>query len=207
MRGTACVLTASLLLSACRKEVPATEVRAVPSSSAPIAGSATVSPPVKPAIHSTAERCAGDGSYEQSLECLRIAAHLRFTTADLEGELSRTRAGQEQVVLEVRQGGSRGKWLAEAKPAGVVWTRDGKHVTDPPADLERLYQRVTIFPDPQKKEGSPLRSATSDGLVRYDFTDANNGERYAVTVSRTDGHMTEVQIIPAGGKPVVLRFG
>src|SRR5436305_1793973 len=75
------------------------------------------------------------------------------------------------------RGADRGEWLASVKPTGVVWTKDGAHAADVPQSMQRLFQRLTIFPDPQKKEGAAQRAGD-----HFEFSDANSGERYVVTV-------------------------
>jgi len=88
----------------------------------------------------------------------------------------------ERVQIQVTRGPDRGHWLAEAKPNGVVWTKNAKHTTDVPQTLQRLHQRLTFFPDPQKREGAAQR--VGDQFV---FTDANGGERYAITLGADGG--------------------
>lgn len=121
---------------------------------------------------------------------MRIASHLKFTSTVGDGELSRPTIGAEKLTIT----NADGAWTAEPKPNGIVWTKKGEHTRNVPQPLERLYQRLTIFPDPQKKEGSPKLAATEGDVNRYEFTDANNGDKYVVWVSKSDGHMTKVQI-------------
>jgi len=118
----------------------------------------------------------------------RIAPRFRFTFDDGDGSLVRPRQGQEQVKFHVTRGADRGDWTAEVKPIGVVWTKDGKHASDVPQSLQSLYQRLTIFPDPQKKEGSAQRNGDA-----YEFTNANGGERYVIKVDG-GGNITEMKI-------------
>jgi hypothetical protein len=145
-------------------------------------------PEVKRPLTSTPQHCAGDGSYAAAVDCIRIAASLPFKSDDGDGEMTRSKSGAERLVVHARDG----EWIAELKPAGIVWMHGGKRV-DAPQKLEKLWERLTLFPDPQKKEGAPR--LTMEGSVRrYDFTDANTGDRYSVWVSPGDGHITKLQV-------------
>lgn len=183
--------------AACRQEHPAARPGATPTTTtlAPSPHSAagpvqsTAPPPVRKA-RSTPQQCSGDGSYEQAVECLRIAATLDFTSSLGNGRLTRSTIGAERLTIHAADG----NWTAEPRPNGIVWTHDNQHTTRVPQPLERLYQRLTIFPDPQKKEGGARLAATEGETKRYEFTDANNADRYVVWVSATDGHMAKVQI-------------
>jgi hypothetical protein len=152
---------------------------------------------VRKPVRSTPQKCAGDGSYEQAVDCFRMAAKLRFNVdAPLmvgEGEVTRPRIGEERVELSLRDG----KWVAEVHPTGIVWTRDGKTATPSP-EMERLEQRLTLFLDPQKKEGAPQLTGTEamGGInTNHDhFTDANTGEPYDVWISTEDGHIVRMKV-------------
>lgn len=111
-----------------------------------------------------------------------------------DGDLTRPRPGQERLALHLRSGSDRGEWRAEVQPSGVVWTRDGKRVAAVPAELAKLYERMTIFPDPQKKEGSARLAGREGDAIRYDFTDVNTGQRYSVWVSSSDGRIIKLTI-------------
>ena len=110
-----------------------------------------------------------------------------FAFNDGEGTLERPRQGMEQVKLRVTRGADRGEWTAEVKPQGVVWTKDGKHIMDVPPSLQRLYQRLVFFPDPQKKEGTAQHAGDE-----YSFTDVSN-DRYVVKVDGK-GDIAEVRV-------------
>ena len=127
-------------------------------------------------------------SYAEAVNRFRIAPRFRFTFNDGDGSLVRPRQGQEQVKFHVTRGADRGEWTAEVKPTGVVWTKDGKHAMDIPQRLQTLYQRLTIFPDPQKKEGAAERNGDA-----FEFTDANGGDRYIIKVDRS-GSIREMRI-------------
>ena len=101
------------------------------------------------------------------------------------GELIRPRIGEERVTI--------GEWTAEAKLGGIVWTRGGKPATPTP-ELERLFQRLTLWLDPQKKEGSPQLAGSDAKTNHYRFTDANSGEVYDVVVAKADGRIVDVRV-------------
>jgi hypothetical protein len=138
----------------------------------------------KPRGVSTPAKCAGDGSYEQAVECFRMSSGFRFRVASpaviASGTLQRPRIGEERVTI--------GEWSAQAKAGGIAWTRNGKAATPAP-ELERLYQRLTLWLDPQKKEGGPQLVGSSGATNRYHFTDANSGEAYDVFVAKDDGRI------------------
>ena len=129
----------------------------------------------KSAMKSTPQHCAGDGSYAAAVECIRIAAALRFKCLDGAGDMIRKTPGAEVLILDTNDG----EWRAEAKASGVVWTHGGKAVKDVGQKYAKLWERLTVFPDPQKKEGAPKLSMEGN-VRRYDFTDANTGDRYSV---------------------------
>jgi hypothetical protein len=117
-------------------------------------------------------------SYEGTINRFRTSPAFHFTYNDGTGSLKRPRQGMEELTLDIARGPDRGKWTASVKPNGVIWTKDGKHESDVPLSLQRLFQRLTIFPDPQKKEG--VAQPTPGG---FQFTDANGGDRYALETS------------------------
>ena len=171
-----------LLLAACaRHETPAPPP---PQGQArvPVPHRETVVP--KPRGVSTPAKCAGDGSYEQAVECLRMSSGFRFrvTSPSLNGggTLQRPRIGEEKLTV--------GEWTAESKHGAIAWTKSGKPSTPTP-ELERLYQRLTIYLDPQKKEGAPQLVDSGGNANHYHFTDANSGEVYDVYVAKDDGRM------------------
>ena len=166
-----------VLLAACSREKPEKNVGP---SGAPAPSPVQVSKP------------AGEGagaplSYEDALNRFRTSPGFAFTFNDGTGELKRPRLGMEEMTVDVARGADRGKWQASVQRNGVVWTKDGQHVTDVPPSLQHLFQRLTIFPDPQKKEGAARR--TADG---FEFTDANGGDRYAIKLA--GDHFDEVKI-------------
>jgi len=142
----------------------------------------------KPRGVSTPAKCAGDGSYEQAVDCFRMSSGFRFRVTSpsftASGMMHRPRIGEEQVTM--------GEWRAETKPAGIVWTRNGKPAK-PTTELERLYQRLALYLDPQKKEGAPQLVDSTGATNHYHFTDANSGEAYDVFVAKDDGHIVKLR--------------
>jgi hypothetical protein len=119
--------------------------------------------------------------------------HVTSPAVSGDGRLERPRIGQERVTI--------GEWSAETKPGGIVWTRAGKPATPSP-ELERLYQRLTLYLDPQKKEGSPQLAGSDAKANHYHFTDVNSGEVYDVTVAKDDGRIVELR---AGKTDIVIQ--
>src|SRR5262249_30899798 len=158
---------------ACSREKPAPPPTAVQPSTPPVRKE--VRPTLPPA-----------GTYEDAVNRFRVAPKFRFTFNDGDGSLARPRQGMEQLKFHVTRGADRGDWTAEVNATGVVWTKDGKHAADVPGSLQELYQRLTIFPDPQKKEGTAQKSGDA-----YEFTDANGGDRYVIKVDGS-GNITEM---------------
>jgi hypothetical protein len=142
----------------------------------------------KPRGVSTPAKCAGDGSYKQAVECFQMSSGFRFRVASpavtANGTLLRPRIGEERVTI--------GAWSAQAKGGGIVWTRNGKAATPAP-ELERLYQRLTLWLDPQKKEGGPQLVDSAGATNHYHFTDANSGEAYDVFVAKDDGRIVRLR--------------
>jgi hypothetical protein len=164
-----------VLLAACSREKPAP----------PPAPEVAKTPPT---VSSTPVASPPASSYEAALDRFRISPGFRFKFNDGEGSLKRPRQGMEQMKVHVASGAGRGDWTAEVKANGVVWTKDGKHTLDVPPALQRLYQRLTFFPDPQKKEGAAQRVGD-----RFEFTDANGGERYVITTG-ADGGFRQIRV-------------
>ena len=185
-----------LIVAACRqREAPHRASQPTPTPAAKTATTATSAPSrvavPKPRAVSTPAKCAGDGSYEQAVECFRMSNGFRFRVTSpavtARGALQRPRIGQERVTV--------GDWTAEASPGGIVWTRGGKPAAPSP-ELERLYQRLTLYLDPQKKEGSPQLVDDVDAkgdTNHYHFTDANSGEAYDVFVAKGDGRIVRLR--------------
>jgi len=141
------------------------------------------------------------GTYDEALLWLRSAPRFRFTIADgdvrAEGEMTRKTPGAEGVRF--RSNGE--QWEAEAQAQGIVWKRNGKP-SDPPEYGNRVYQRVTLAIDPQKKEGVPMLVSSEGDTNLYRFTDANTGDVHEVTVRKSDSSIARMKI----GEKVEITF-
>jgi hypothetical protein len=198
------IVIAVLLVAACGREetepntttLPASPPR--PRTSTAIGGIIPSPPP--PHVHvpnrSTPQKCAGDGSFEQALDCFRMTAGFTFVITDAhgvlaQGEMTRRTPGMERVWFRA----SGASWIGEAKPSGVVWSRNGKHEQSPPDITNLVWQRTTMVLDPQKKEGAPqlsdVRPLRGETFNHYHFTNANSGEANDVWVSTRDGRITK----------------
>jgi len=174
-----------LLLAACSRETPAPPP---PSRATPEPRAAAE--PVKPVP-------VVKGTYEEGLVWLRSTPGFRFEIDEggvhAEGKLTRKTIGAE--VLDVRANGE--EWRASAGAQGVSWERrsGGKWVAAPaPLFGNRLYQRVTLAFDPQKKEGAAQLAGTEGATNRYQFTNANTGELHQVWVAQGDSHVERIRI-------------
>jgi hypothetical protein len=181
------VLVFVALAAACSRETPAPPP-------APPTETAATPPPVASTTTSVPE--LQKGTYDEALLWLRSAPRFAFTiveeTLRVEGEMTRPRIGAETVRF--RANGER--WEAAAQPQGIVWKRNGKPA-DPPEYGNRVYQRVTLAIDPQKKEGVPLLVSSEGATNVYRFTDANTGAVHEVTVRKSDSSIASIRI---GGK-------
>jgi hypothetical protein len=165
----------------------------------------------KPPNRSTPDHCAGDGTYAQAVDCYRQTSTLDFTIEEAkglraEGGMRRDTPGAERLRFTLKgAGGGDGEWTAEAKSTGVVWTHGGRRETSEPAIADRVWQRTTMYVDPQKKEGEPQRAgnekAGGQDCIRYHFTDANSGDAHDVWVSTTDGHIVQMNVESHGVFP------
>ncbi|HEX3579488.1 MAG TPA: hypothetical protein VHY33_13065 [Thermoanaerobaculia bacterium] len=149
-------------------------------------------PPAPPhANRSTPQKCAGDGSYVQAVDCFRMSAGFHFALDGVRGEMTRPTPGLERA--QFKTGGV--TWIGEAKHQGVVWSRNGTHDLSPPDVVNRVWQRTTMVLDPQKKEGSPQLAGTEtisgESCNHYHFTNANSGEVNDVWVSTRDGRIVK----------------
>lgn len=174
-----------LLVAACSGETPAPPPPA-PGTPKPAASAE----PVKPAP-------VVKGTYEEALVWLRSTPGFRFEIDEAgvraEGKMTRKTIGAE--VMEVRANGE--EWRASSGVQGVTWERrsGGKWVTAPaPPFGNRLYQRVTLAFDPQKKEGAAQLGGTEGASNRYQFTNANTGELHQVWVAQSDSHVERIKI-------------
>lgn len=186
------VFTCLALTLACSRETPSPEAPSRPPATQP----ATSAPPSASATPQLQK-----GTYDEALLWLRSTPRFRFVVDEggvhAEGEMNRTTPGMERVRF--RANGE--EWEAAASPQGVLWKRGGKPA-DPPVYGVRLYQRVTVAFDPQKKEGVPMLVSTDGPSNLYRFTNANTGEVHEVWVRRNDASLERIRI----GKSVEMRF-
>lgn len=147
---------------------------------------------ILPNTKSTPSRCAGRGTYEDALDCFRMTSGFHFTLDGANGDMTRPTPGMESVRFAEKGGAT---WLGEAKKAGVVWSRNGKHELSPPDETNRVWQRTTMVLDPQKKEGTAqmagVESVKAEPCNHYHFTNANSGEVNDVWVSTKDGRIVK----------------
>jgi hypothetical protein len=183
-------IVAMLLCAACGREEPSNTTTA-----APAPRSATPIPAMPPAAprtsnRSTPQKCAGDGSYEQALDCFSMSSGFRFSLDGVRGQMTRPTPGLERVEFKNTDGVT---WIGEARHQGVVWSRNGAHELSPPDVANRVWQRTMMVLDPQKKEGSPQLAGTEtlsgEPAKHFHFTNANNGEANDVWVSTRDGRL------------------
>lgn len=157
-----CFYTIFLMAMACSRETP------VPSETTTTAAPPTV----------TVAKPAAGGSYDEAMLWFRSAPAFHFVIDEAgvhaEGDLTRKTIGIESI--QFRANGE--EWRATSGPQGVSWERGGK-TADAPAYGNRLYQRVTLAFDPQKKEGAA--QLVEPG--HYRFTNANTGEVHDVWVT------------------------
>lgn len=167
-------LVSILLLAACARETPAPEE--------------TQSVTPEPSGISTAAGPPPMTSYDDAVTWFRTASGFHFVVEDAgvraEGDMTRSRVGAERLRVTVNGE----EWTAEASPRGVAWRRGG---TESPAPEwgNRLYQRVTVAFDPEKREGEA--QLVEPG--HYRFTDANSGQVHDVWVNGA-GQITKITI-------------
>lgn len=146
--------------------------------------------------------CAADGSYEQARACFLKSEVVRFRTADGMGTLTREAPGRESMMLYVARGPLRGRWRAMRAGPRVYWSLNQGGVRTPPPQVARIFDLVSRFPDPPKREGKPRLVSRDDKAVTWEFTAADSGERWVVRLHVATGHLLE---LTAGA--VSLRFG
>lgn len=167
----------------------------VPKTATSAAPAATPAPAPRGMMRSTPQHCAGDGSYEQAIDCFHISSGFRFrlTAANgvrVEGELKRPSPGLERIEMRTSDGAV---WTGEAKKQGVVWSRGGTRETAPPEITSAVWLRTTTVLDPQKKEGKPqlagVETFRGESCNHWRFTNANNGDVNDLWVSTKDGRI------------------
>jgi hypothetical protein len=187
------LLVVLLFCAACGREEPSNTATTAPPPPVPTTSSAL--PPATPprvANRSTPQKCSGDGSYEQALDCFRMSAGFHFTLDGIRGEMTRPTPGLERVQFKTADGVT---WIGEAKHQGVVWSRNGAHELSPPDMVNHVWQRTTMVLDPQKKERSPqlagAETISGEPANHYHFTNANTGEENHVWISTRDGRIVK----------------
>jgi hypothetical protein len=159
-----CVFLA--LLTACSREAPAPAEKDV-------AATETAAPAPAPSPSAPASP-----TYDQAITWFRTTPGFHFVITEsgtrAEGDMSRPNVGAERVAMKI----DGAEWSAESGAKGVAWKRAGKDAA-PPEMGNRLYQRVTVAFDPEKREGQA--QLVEPGHFR--FTDANSGAVHDVWVN------------------------
>lgn len=190
------------LAFACSRETPAP-----PSSPTTTTTAATATP--EPTATATSVPELQKGSYDEALLWFRSTKGFRFVLDDhgvhAEGTMSRATPGTEKVQFTANGA----EWLAETTPQGVSWKRrEGGGAwksVDTPEFGPRLYQRVTLPFDPQKKEGVPLLQSSEGATNLYRFTNANTGEVHEMWVRKSDAAVERLKIGTAVDLRITLR--
>jgi hypothetical protein len=200
MRRFMFVTLALAIAAACGRETPA------PTDTAPPATTTTAPPQ---ATTTTRVPELQKGTYDEALLWFRANNGFSFTLDDhgvhAEGEVSRKTPGTEKVQL--RANGA--EWLAETNVQGVTWKRrEGSGAwksADAPEWGARVFQRVTLPFDPQKKEGVPLLASEEGETNLYRFTDANTGEVHELWVRKKDGAVERMKVGDAVDLKIALK--
>jgi hypothetical protein len=176
------------LAAACSRETPA-----------PPPAPATTTATAPPEIATTTRVPAlQKGTYDEALLWFRATNGFAFVLDDggvhAKGEMTRKTPGAEKVQL--RANGA--EWLAETGVQGVTWKRrDGGgpwKSAGAPEWGPRVYQRLTLPFDPQKKEGVPLLASEEGDTNLYRFTNANTGEVHELWVRKSDAAVQRIKI-------------
>ena len=183
-----CIISSFLIAASCSRETPAP-----PAAPTQTAATTSASAPVK-----TSEPAARtSGSYKEAMLWLQSAPAFHFVIDEggvhAEGNLTRPRIGSESVRIRANEE----EWRATAGARGVAWERrKGNAWTAAPAPAygNRLYQRVTLAFDPQKKEGDAQFVAAEGTANHYRFTNANTGEVHDLWVNTADNHVERMKI-------------
>jgi hypothetical protein len=180
--------TIFLTALACSRETPAPPSRPV----TPAPTTTTAAAPVAPVAVAKAA-----GSYDEAMLWLQSAPAFHFVVDEggvhAEGELARRTVGAQSV--QFRANGE--EWRATSGARGVTWERRkgaAWATASAPAYGNRLYQRVTLAFDPQKKEGAAQLVGTEGSSSHYRFTNANTGEVHDVWVRTADNHVERIRI-------------
>jgi hypothetical protein len=187
-----CIITIFLIAISCSRETPAP-----PAAPTQTTATTSVSAPVTTSKSTTEPPAGSAGSYKEAMLWLQSAPAFHFTVDEggihAEGDLSRRTIGAESI--RIRANGE--EWRATSGARGVAWElRKGNAWTAAPAPAygNRLYQRVTLAFDPQKKEGDAQLVAAEGTANHYRFTNANTGEVHDVWVNVADNHVERMKI-------------
>ena len=201
-----CFIATFLTALACSRETPLPPATATtPSKTAPpaVATTSTTTSTTPAPVPASAKA----GSYDEAVLWLRSAPAFHFVLDEggvhAEGDLTRRTIGSETVHL--RANGE--EWRATAGARGVAWEqRKGNTwaAAGAPPYGNRIYQRVTLAFDPQKKEGNAQLVATEGAANHYRFTNANTGDVHDVWVNAKDGHVERMKIGDAFEMKVAL---
>jgi hypothetical protein len=182
------------LTIACSRETPAPP---------PAETATTTTPP--PVATATCVPELQKGTYDEALLWFRSNEGFDFVLDDggvhAEGRVTRPTPGAETVQFTAN--GT--EWLAETSAQGVTWKRrsgGGWTSVDAPEFGPRVFQRVTLPFDPQKKEGVPLLASSEGTTSLYRFTNANTGDVHEWWVRKSDGAVERIKI----GETVDLRI-
>lgn len=163
-----------LSLAACARETPAP------------AETQSVTP--EPSGISTAAGPPPAKTYDDAVTWFRTTPGFHFVVEEggvrAEGDMTRSRVGAERIRATVNGE----EWTAEVSPRGVAWRRGGTDAAAPDWG-SRLYQRVTVAFDPEKREGQA--QLVEPG--HYRFTDANSGSVHEVWINAA-GQITRMTI-------------
>jgi hypothetical protein len=175
------------LAAACSRETPVPQKPAPPTTT-----TAAVETPTTTRVPELQK-----GTYDEALLWFRSAGAFHFVLDDhgvhAEGDMTRSTPGAEKVQL--RADGA--EWLAETGVQGVTWKRKSGNAwksADAPEWGPRVFQRVTLPFDPQKKEGVPLLASEEGATNLYRFTNANTGEVHELWVRKSDAAVERVKI-------------
>jgi hypothetical protein len=184
------LLVFSILIAACSRETPAPPPAAAPST-------ATQTPAATQTVQPVAPVPVVKGTYDEAMNWFRSAKGFTFVLDDgdvhAEGRMARRTVGAESV--ELKANGT--EWRASSGPLGVTWERrtNGKWAkADAPQFGNRVYQRLTLGVDPQKKEGAAQLAGSEGTTNHFRFTNANSGELHEVWVAQADSHLERMKI-------------
>jgi len=133
--------------------------------------------------------------YPKAVEWIRSAPSFHFDIAiggaKASGDMSRARIGEERVRFRTKSD----EWIAIRKPTGIAWYRNGKRDTNEPELADRVYQWVTVFPDPDKSPPATVGTEVVAGepCDHIRFTNLNSKEAHDVWVSRADNHLVRLK--------------